>query len=136
MSKLFTTGPVENAANNSALSVLIKILNNSTADTLTAKIFLYSLDGTKEQISSVTLSLPPSSSDYATYQVDFLKEYEIQIEVDRDEGALVSVWGLDAEGNLIAAQRFVHTELKEYAIAAESKNKLRIPGRKNRKRGR
>ncbi len=46
------------------------------------------------------------------------------------KGHLVSVWGLDAEGNLKAAQRFVHTELKDYTIAPKVKNKLTIPGRK------
>ncbi len=136
MSKLFTTGPVENAVSNSALSVVVKILNNSTKDTINAKITLYSLDGTKEQVSSVTLSLAPLSSDYTSYQVDFLKEYEIQIEVDGDETALVSVWGLDSEANLIAAQRFVHTELKEYSILSAKTNTLRMPSRKIRKRGR
>ncbi len=137
MSTLFTTGPMENAASNSALSVLVKILNNNTEDALTAEITLYGLDGAKEQISSVTLSVPSLSSDYTSFQVDFIKEYEIQIEVDRDEAALISVWGVDSEANLIAAQRLVHTELKEYSISPMKKNtyKIRKPDRRyNKKR--
>ncbi len=135
MSKLFTTGPVENGVSNPALTVLVKVLNNRTADTLNARIVLYNLEGVKEQISSVTLAVPALSSDFTTNQVDSLKEYEIQIEVDIDEGALISVWGLDSEANLIAAQRFVHTELKEYPISANKASKLRIPRRKKYKRG-
>ncbi|KUG02728.1 hypothetical protein ASZ90_019895 [hydrocarbon metagenome] len=136
MSRLFTTGPVENGVGNPALTALVKVLNNRTTDTLTARIALYNLEGVKEQISTVTLTVPALSSDFTTSQVDFLKEYEIQIEVDKDEGALISVWALDSEANLIAAQRFVHTELKEYPIPAAKIRRFRMPTKKNRKRSR
>lgn len=136
MSKLFTTGPVENAVGTPAVTVLVKILNNRTANLVTARVVLYNVEGTKQQISTITLSVPVLSSDYASFQVDVLRQYEIQIEVDQDEAVLISVWSLDGDGNLIAAQRFVHTELKEYSVKSSKTRKLKMPSRKIRKRSR
>ncbi len=132
MSKLFTTGPVENAVSMPALSVLVKVLNNNPQDSLKAKIILYSLNVLKEQVSSTELTVLPLNSDFSAFQIDDIKEYEIQIEVDRDE-AMVSVWGLDAEANLIAAQRFVHSELKEYQLSGMTKIKRKVKLSRRRK---
>jgi hypothetical protein len=133
MSRLYTTGPVENGAGNSALSVLTKVLNNNTQGNATAIVTLFNLEGTKQSVNQVTLSVPPLRTDFASFQANTLNEYEIQIEVDRDENVLVSVWGLDADANLIAAQRFVHNELKEYTIATSQKG-MNVPIRKRRKK--
>ena len=136
MSKLFSTGPIENAASNPALTVIVKVLNNSAEDTLTARTVLYNLNGAKAEIAGETISVAPLSCDYRSFEVDLLREYEIQIEIDPDNAALLSVWGLDAEARLIAAQRLVHTELKEYPAHFKKTRKISLPGRKNRKRRR
>jgi len=136
MSKLFSTGPIENAASNPALTVIVKVLNNSAEDTLTARTVLYNLNGAKAKIAGETIYVAPLSCDYRSFEVDLLREYEIQIEIDPDNAALLSVWGLDAEARLIAAQRLVHTELKEYPAHFKKNRKISLPGRKNRKRRR
>ncbi|NLO21706.1 MAG: hypothetical protein GX119_06855 [Syntrophomonadaceae bacterium] len=136
MAKLFTTGPVENAVSNPALSVMVKILNNSPTNSLTATATLYNLDGSKSQVSSEILTISPLSADFKSFEVDLLKEFEIQIQVDREEAALVSVWGLDADARLIAAQRFTPSELKEYYMPFAKIKKLSFSKPKKRKRGR
>lgn len=126
MSKIFSTGPVENAAGNSAISVLVKILNNHTGNSLSVKIFLYDLKGLKEKVASANLTISPLSSDFTSFNVESINEYEVQIEVSFAESVLVSVWGLDADANLIAAQRFVQNELNEVTIMQMPKDKRHI----------
>lgn len=133
MSRLYTTGPVENAAGNTALSVLAKVLNNNAENNATAIVTIFNLQGTKKSVNQATLSIPPLSTDFVSFQADTLSEYEVQVEVDRDENVLVSIWALDADANLIAAQRFVHSELKEYTVSAGRRG-VSIPARKSRRK--
>lgn len=135
MSISYSTGPVENAAATPAISVIIKILNNSSEESLSAEVKVYGLDGSKTEIGGHTFSVSPLSSDYISFALNNIKEYEVQINLDRDEGALVSVWGLDADANLIAAQRFVSSELQVISPPYnESKIKYRLSRRKSKKR--
>lgn len=136
MAKLFTTGPVENGVSNPALSVMVKVLNNSPTNNLTATTTLYSIDGTKSEVSRETLTVSPLSADFKSFEVDLLREYEVQIQVDREEAALVSVWGLDADANLIAAQRFAASELKEYYMPFAKIRKINFSKPKKKKKGR
>jgi len=112
LSKIFSTGPVENAAGNSAITVLTKILNNHPQNNLSAAIRLYDLNGVKENVASSTLAIPPLSSDFASFNVEAVNEFEVQIEVDFAEDVLISIWGLDGDANLIAAQRFCTKRIK------------------------
>ena len=77
MAKLFTTGPVENGVSNPALSVMVKVLNNSSTNNLTATITLYSIDGSKSEVSRETLTVSPLSADFKSFEVDLLREYEV-----------------------------------------------------------
>ncbi len=130
MSRLFTTGAVENAISNPALSVMVKILNNSPTNNLTATITLYGINGAKTEVSRENLTISPLSADSRSFEVDLLREYEVQVQVDREEAALISVWGIDADANLIAAQRFVPNELKEYYLPFTKIRKLSFRKRK------
>ncbi len=138
MSKIFSTGPVENAAGNSAISVLVKILNNHPQNSLSAKIQLYDLNGVKEKVADSTLTITPLSSDFASFNVEAVNEYEVQIEVDFAEDVLISIWGLDGDANLIAAKRFVQKELSDVTPIQMSKEKrsLKPAVRRGFKRGR
>jgi hypothetical protein len=136
MARLFTTGPVENGVSNPALSVMVKVLNNSSTNNLTATITLYSIDGSKSEVSRETMTVSPLSADFKSFEVDLLREYEVQIQVDREEAALVSVWGLDADANLIAAQRFASSELKDYYMPFAKIRKINFSRPKKKKKGR
>jgi hypothetical protein len=132
----YSTGPIENAVATPAISVIIKLLNNSPEESLTAVVKVYALDGNKMEIGNHTFSIPPLASDYISFALNDTKEYEVQLSMDRDEAALASVWGLDADANLIAAQRFISSELKPISApdSNESKLKFRLSGSKNKKR--
>ncbi|MDD2586774.1 MAG: hypothetical protein PHT79_01500 [Syntrophomonadaceae bacterium] len=112
MGILYSTGPVENAAANAGISALVKILNNS-ANEVNVQLKLFSLNGLKQEVDSTALVVAASSSDYYPFEVTNIIEYEIQIATDSENDVLFSVWGLDADGNFIAAQRFVHKELSQ-----------------------
>jgi hypothetical protein len=60
----------------------------------------------------------------------------VQIQVDREEAALVSVWGLVEVANLIAALLFASSELKDYYMPFQKIRKLNFTRTKNNKKGR
>lgn len=136
MNKLYSTGAVENAASNASVSVIVKVLNNRKTDDVNADIKLFSLNGIKEQIACSSLNVPPLSSEYSIFDVIDIVEYEIQIGLDKENNVLVSLWGKDADANLVAAQRFVQNELVEISPEKEeSLTQKRMPAsRKSRKK--
>jgi len=114
--ELFSTGPIENAIGTSELSVsktvIVKVLNNGDCRTH-VRIKLFALDGTKREVDCQPLSVSRRASAFVILDVAELFEFEIQIAIEKDHDVLVSVWGKDENGNLVAAQRLVHQELVE-----------------------
>lgn len=111
MFRIYSTGPVENAAGNAATSVWIKVLNISSKYKVDVEVKLFRLNGKKTEIDSASFTVPPSASDFAVFDITSIVEYEVQIQVKNPQRALVSVWSKDANADLVASQRFVQKEL-------------------------
>lgn len=117
---VYSTGPVENAAGNAAISTWVKVLNLSESQELVVDVKVYRLNGQKSEITSSTFTIAPSSSDFDVFEIADILQYEVQIAVSDGENALVSVWGKDADANLLSAQRFVQNELNIISSASTS----------------
>ncbi|MGR6835227.1 hypothetical protein [Syntrophomonas erecta] len=128
MAKLYSTGPVENAAANAAISTWVKVLNNNRNKEVTADITVYSLNGNKKTLFSVSLIIPPNSNEYEVFDITGILQYEVQILLSQNDNVLVSVWGKDADANLLASHRFVPSELTLLSTSTipktTSKNKV------------
>lgn len=116
MSKLYSTGPIENAIkiNTPGVSsnIIIKLLNNNLNQSAEVEVKVFSLDGTKTQIFVDTIQVNPHSSTFRIVDVSKVLEFEVQIKVIRNSNhVLISVFGEDSNGVLVAAQRLVHSEL-------------------------
>jgi len=109
----FSTGPLENQLDSDgtiAKTVWIKVLNNRREKSITARIRVFHLDGTKTLIFQNELTVDPGSSAFNTVDLsdtDF--EFEVQYDVNH-HGALVSVFTKDETGNLVAAHRVLNSE--------------------------
>lgn len=118
MPLVYSTGPLENqidaTAAKSSTSVYTKVLNNHEHTTITAKIKVFRLDGTKTLIDTVTLTISPNSSSFHISDVSNAFEFEVQIQInpswDKDD-VLIGVFGKDAAGHLNPSHRLVHKEL-------------------------
>lgn len=118
MSKLYSTGPIENAINITTPSVssniIIKLLNNNLNQIAEVVVKVFRLNGTKTQIYSNTIRINPNSSALTVVDVSDVLEFEVQIKVIKcSDHVLIGVFGEDANGLLVAAQRLVHSELTE-----------------------
>ncbi len=111
MSIVYSTGPVENAAGNASTSTWVKVINLSENQEIMVDIKVYRLNGQKTEIASSNFTVFPQSSDFDVFEVIDVLQYEVQISVSSAENALVSVWGKDANADLVAAHRFVQNEL-------------------------
>jgi len=118
MSKLYSTGPIENAMNiitpGVSSNILIKLLNNNLNETAEVEVKVFSLDGTKTQIFIDIIQINPYSSTFRTVNVANVFQFEVQIKVIRNRASnyvLIGVFGEDKNGVLVAAQRLVHSEL-------------------------
>lgn len=132
MSKVYSTGPIENATGvtPSAIissNIVVGLLNNSNSDSaiVVIKVFSLEADNTpKSLVSTNTVDLNPKSSVFRVISVANLPRFEVEIKVIKEakivkedrvvrdrEDVLISVFGQDANGLLVAAQRLVHSEL-------------------------
>ncbi len=118
MSTLLSTGPVENAAANPATSAWVKVLNNNQTGEINADVFVYSLNGEKSQIGSSSFVVAAMSSEYDVFEINDVLQYEVEIILSDASNVLVSVWGKDADANLLATHRFVN-ELSILSQSAE-----------------
>jgi hypothetical protein len=115
---VYSTGPLENASRafvpGQSTSVTTKVLNNHEHTTITAKIEVFQLDGTKTLIDTTTIIIPPNSSNHHFSVVSSTMEFEVQIQIspsDDSDDVLIGVFGKDAAGNLNPSHRLVHKEL-------------------------
>ncbi|MGI6412830.1 MAG: hypothetical protein ACOXZ5_04095 [Syntrophomonadaceae bacterium] len=138
--KWFSTGPVENAASNSSISAWVKVLNNDS-EPVNVELAVYSLNGEKTQVGSSSFTVPPLSSEYDVFDIAEILQYEIQIGLNTTDNISISIWGKDADANLVAVHRFVHGELfplekngKSSTGNIPSVKKRRKTGPKNRNR--
>jgi len=137
MSIIYSTGPVENAAANASVSTWIKVLNNHPTQQVQVEITLYSLNGAKTPLADTSFTVSPLSSEYDVLDITDILQYEVEIRLDHNEAVLVSVWGKDANANLVAAHRFTNTELHSFTTATNvSSPTRRASSNKSRKRRR
>ncbi|QGT98694.1 hypothetical protein SYNTR_0101 [Candidatus Syntrophocurvum alkaliphilum] len=140
MIRLYSTGPVENAGFETSLGLIIKVQNNNPMDSnieTIAHITVFSLNGVKSETFQSTVSVSPQASQFETVDVSELLEYEAQIRLENATNALVSIWGKDENGKLVAAHRFVQQELnllKEYNNNKTTPKKTTNTKRKTRRR--
>ncbi|HZK43198.1 MAG TPA: hypothetical protein VFC73_02820 [Syntrophomonadaceae bacterium] len=111
MKIVYSTGPVENAASNPSTSTWVKVMNLSESLEIVVEVKVYRLNGQKAEIAYSTFTIFPLSSDFDVFEINDILQYEVQISVSNKENALVSVWGKDANANLVSAHRFVQKEL-------------------------
>ncbi|MFJ5768693.1 ATPase [Psychrobacillus sp. NPDC093180] len=107
-----TTGPIENVGNlpANATDVRVKILNR-TGGTLTGVARVYRLNGTRQLIASANFRANANASSFVTLHLEGgAFQYEVEI-TPRQTGGLYSVYGITASGGVIAAQRFLNSEL-------------------------
>lgn len=118
-SAAYTTGPIENATGLTtqvASQLFAKVLNHNMADFATVEVRIFRLDADlRELVGTSTITVGPKSSDF---QVVFLPantfQYEVLFIIDTNANpdfVLVSSWGKNAAGEIIAAQRVVHAEM-------------------------
>ncbi|HNX29609.1 MAG TPA: hypothetical protein PKN87_09425 [Syntrophomonadaceae bacterium] len=124
MSSLLSTGPIENAAANASTSTWVKVLNNNPAGEINAEVTVYSLNGEKAQIASSSFVVAALSSEYDVFEITDVLQYEVEIILSDASNVLVSVWGKDADANLVAAHRFTNNELHLLGQAAEQHTPL------------
>lgn len=117
MIKVYSTGPVENAIGVTTLSIsstiMVKLLNNNKCNNANVEVKVFKLDGTKTQTFSENIIINNNSSTFRVIDVSDLFQFEVQIKVKSEiNDVLISVFGEDSNGELVAAQRFVHSELQ------------------------
>lgn len=136
MTRIYTTGPVENAATNPSVNLFVKVLNNNESQPVQAEITVYSLDGVKNVIGNVTREISPLATDFEIFDVTNVLQFEAQVRLNRSDNVFVSVWGKDADARLVAAHRFVPAELSlvsNGAPAGKRKKHLSSSSRSNRR---
>ncbi|MCM3541177.1 hypothetical protein [Priestia endophytica] len=117
----FTTGPIENTGTPS-IEVLLKALNNSSANTATVQARVFSLNGIKTLLfESGPITLDPQSSVViASVDLSDVVQYEVQFEHDLTGASKNKVqfssWGFDLNGELNPSQRVVHAELSKFRL--------------------
>jgi hypothetical protein len=114
----YSTGPVENSVNvddsftppGASSFVFVKALNNSTCNSARVRVKLFELNGRKRLVSNQSFTLRRFESNFVILDVATLAQYEVQIFTSH-KSVLVSAWGKNADGQLVAAQRFTQQEL-------------------------
>ena len=125
MIRLYSTGPVENAAGNSSFTTWVSVLNNNNDKETRIEASLYSLNGEKNLVGNTGFVVPASSSEYAIFDTGDIVKFEVQISVDPGEQVLISVWGKDTDSNLVAAHRFTQAEL--HVVNSDSESAKIVP---------
>ncbi len=120
MVNAFSTGPLENEVVFGAESHTVsqtawtKVLNNHPCQKVYATILVFALDGRKVLLHHTILAVAPRASGFDVADVSGANEFEVQVAIwpRRDADAvLLSVFGKDETGALVAAHRLVHQEL-------------------------
>lgn len=114
---IYSTGPLENAIGISkpgaSSTVWVKVLNNNRECKTNVEVKVFKLDGHKQEVFCKPLTINPLASGFVFADVSMLDEFEVRIIVKNEPAnVLVSVFGKDCEGRLVAAHRLVHSELK------------------------
>lgn len=130
MSTIYSTGAVENAAANASTSVWVKVLNLSENQEILVDVKIFKLNGQKTEIATSNFTVFPSSSDFDVFDIIDILQYEVQVEVSNPANALVTVWGKDANANLLAAHRFVQNELNVIGSSSSLVNNYKPTPRK------
>lgn len=110
----YSTGPVENAIGIAGLpgtsrTLLVKALNNGKK-TATVTIRLFALNGKKVLKATRTFTLAAGVSDFSEFNVANFLQFEVTISTN-SKYVLVSAWGKNVNGRLVAAHRFTQREL-------------------------
>ncbi|WP_440116658.1 hypothetical protein [Paenibacillus sp. QZ-Y1] len=122
----YSTGPVENAINLATVpgesrTFFAKAVNNGRS-TAQVRVRLYRLNGAKVLISTVTFTLAPGASSFRVLNVANLVQFEVEFTTN-SKHVLVSGWGKNASGRLVAAHRYSPTELAKKGFSKHSKHK-------------
>ncbi|TVX92834.1 hypothetical protein [Paenibacillus agilis] len=108
-SRTFSTGPLENAANNRSTSVIAKVLNNGTGQ-VKAEVSVFRLNGKKKLITRDSVTLAPGSSDFLSVNLNRnVLQFEVEIKIT-GRSALLGVFGKTAGGNLNPTHRVLNSE--------------------------
>jgi hypothetical protein len=110
-----TTGAVENAVSTPSVNLFVKVLNNNESQPVQAEITLYSLDGVKHIVGTVLREVAPLTADFEIFDISSVLQFEVQVSLNQMERVFVSIWGKDADANLVPAHRFVPAELSTLA---------------------
>ncbi|MGV8983630.1 hypothetical protein [Clostridium sp.] len=119
MYRLYSTGPIENAnlTGTVSSSIIVKLLNNNINQNAEVEVKVFGLDGTKTQVFIETIQINPHSSEFRIIDVSTLLQFEVQIRViSNPYYVLIAVFGRDVNGELVAAQRVLHSELTEISL--------------------
>lgn len=112
MNVTYSTGPLENQAPNRSRTVFTKVLNNNSSTSITARIKVFRLNGTKTLIQNILITVPPNSSRFVVKNLATnVQQFEVQIKVSTNCNVLVGVFGKTGTGNLNPTHRVVHSEL-------------------------
>ncbi|WP_158702746.1 hypothetical protein [Paenibacillus faecalis] len=115
----FSTGPVENAINVTTLpgesrTFFVKAVNNGRTSAR-VQIRLFRLNGEKVLVATRTFTLAPGSSAFRVLNVAQLAQFEVQIRTN-SRHVLVSGWGKNAAGRIVAAHRYTPEELAKSVV--------------------
>lgn len=121
----YSTGPIDNEDGPErvvfAEEVVVKVLNNSPSNNVTARILVSGLDGVKINIFDDSFSLPPQSSGVRIADIvqrpdnGTIFQYEIQVKLTgAASSALLGAFARNPNDNeQVASQRLVHSEWTE-----------------------
>ena len=122
MEIVYSTGPVENAAGNPSTSTWVKVMNLSETQEISADVKVYKLNGQKTEIATSSFTILPLSSDFDVFEVIDVLQYEVQVKLSDAKNALDSVWGKDANVDLLPAYRYVQNELNIIEVTPNQAN--------------
>ncbi|MBD8497687.1 hypothetical protein [Paenibacillus arenosi] len=107
--RTFSTGPLENAANNRSATVIAKVLNNGTGQ-VKAEVSVFKLNGKKKLITRDSVTLSPGTSDFLSVNLNRnVLQFEVEIKIT-GRSALLGVFGKTAGGNLNPTHRVLNSE--------------------------
>ncbi|MFA9556916.1 hypothetical protein ACERII_06420 [Evansella sp. AB-rgal1] len=112
---IYSSGPIENnpvSGVRPTQQVTVKISNNDSSNTSTIFIQGYALNGTRSLYVQEVFAVGPNQVMTKNYFAN-LDGFEFIITTggDAEEDTIVSFWGKNAAGQLIAAHRLVSEEL-------------------------
>ncbi|MFA9559626.1 hypothetical protein ACERII_20145 [Evansella sp. AB-rgal1] len=115
LSRIYSTGPIQNRYKPSADSILINMVNNNLYKSTEVTVFVFALEGDKRILFSHCFILPPNFSTEVEFSggLTGVSAYEIQIEATNasNNTVLLSVNGVTCSTQILDYQRFLHSEL-------------------------